>query len=191
MLELYSIIKEPSLDFAECSWALMVSLKVFLIPVKSDAIPQVLIFTLWKWLALGQLVQQLSCRFFPKGHCKTTSQCYVENLVSYIWPTSGAAWSGLFVPKFRTGSPDRVTLLLPLTSFPAFPGLQVMMFANSADFIGNFVKQNKKVYFSCNLRCYFPLLKFQTSFGWYWRDMVHDDASGSFWQRDFIKTLIE
>lgn len=46
----------------------MVSLKVFLIPVKSDAIPQVLIFTLWKWLALGQLVQQLSCPFFPKGH---------------------------------------------------------------------------------------------------------------------------
>lgn len=67
---------------------------------------------------------------------------------------------------------------------------RLWLFANSADFIGNFVKQNKKVYFSCNLIRYSPLLKFQTSLGWCWRDMVHDDASGSSW-RELIKSLIK
>lgn len=97
----------------------MVSLKVFLIPVKSDAIPQVLIFSLWKWLALVQLVQQLSCPFFPKGH--SLQDCFT---------VLGREASQLHLTYVRRGLvrtlcpqvQDKVAVLLPLTSFPAFLG---------------------------------------------------------------------
>lgn len=47
-LELCLIIKGPSVDLEESLIVLLISLKVCLTPVKSDAVPQVLIFIIWK-----------------------------------------------------------------------------------------------------------------------------------------------
>lgn len=193
MLELCLIIKKPSLDFAE-SLVVLLSPDGFLKSISDSCqiwrnSPSAYFYPLEVacpgTAGSTTLLPFLSQRSLQD--CLTVLGREASQLhLTYVHQSHQSWLVRTLCPQVQ----DRVTVLLPLTSFPAFRGLQVMLFAKSADFIGNFVKQNKKVYFSCNLRCYFPLL-IQTSLGWYWRDMVHDDASGSFWQRDFIKTLIK